>query len=68
MEIVDVMRDFAEIYGEINEYNGKYKWQKLVKCAEYYDFDWSGTGTHAHDSLGVCLATFHCFLKMKDKS
>ena len=63
-EIVDVMQDFAEIYGEINEKYGGYKWQKLIKCADYYDFDWSSTGTHAHDSLGDTYATLHCYKKI----
>lgn len=34
--IVDVMEDFADIYGEWNEQYGCHKWQKLTKCAEYY--------------------------------
>lgn len=66
-EIIDVMRDFAEIYGEFNKKTGKYKWQKLIKCAEYYGFDWNTTGTHAHDSLGDCFATLHCFINLKEE-
>lgn len=65
-QIIDVMRDFAEVYGECDEQYGNYKWQKLTKCAEYYNFDWNSTGTHAHDSLGDCFATLHCYLKMKE--
>ncbi|MGN1457297.1 MAG: exonuclease domain-containing protein [Acutalibacteraceae bacterium] len=62
-EIADVMRDFAEIYGEWNDYYGEYKWQKLTTCADYYGYDW-GDDT-AHDSLGDCRATLFCYKAMK---
>lgn len=60
--IVDVMLDFAPIYGEWNENYGDYKWQKLVTCAEYYGYDWSNT--EAHNSLADCLATLYCYQQM----
>ena len=56
-ETIDVMQEFAPIYGEQNE-NG-YKWQKLAACAAYYNYDW-GTAT-AHDSLADCRATLYCY-------
>lgn len=62
-EIVDVMRDFAEIYGEWNDYYADYKWQKLTTCANYYGYDW-GDDT-AHDSLSDCRATLFCYKAMK---
>lgn len=60
--IVDVMEDFADIYGEWSEQYGCHKWQKLTKCAEYYGYDW-GTDI-AHDSLADCKATLYCYKKM----
>lgn len=60
--IVDVMEDFADIYGEWSEQYGCHKWQKLTKCAEYYGYD-LGTDI-AHDSLADCKATLYCYQKM----
>lgn len=63
--IIDVMKIFAEIYGEWNDYYENYKWQKLVTCAAYYRFDW--TGLKAHDSLADCQATLFCYKKILEK-
>lgn len=63
---IDIMYTFAEIYGEWNDYYESYTWQKLVTCADYYNFDWNCTGTHAHDSLGDCLATLYCYKKITE--
>lgn len=60
---IDVMQDFAEIYGEWSESRQGFKWQKLIKCAEYYGYDW-GTDT-AHDSLSDCRATLFCHKQMQ---
>lgn len=60
---IDVMRDFAPIYGDWNEERGDYKWQKLTTCADYYGYDW-GTDT-AHDSLADCRATLFCYQKLR---
>lgn len=62
-EVIDVMEEFAPIYGEYSEKYGKYKWQKLVKCADYYGYDW-GTD-HAHDSLADARATLFCLKKIR---
>lgn len=62
---VDVMIDYAEVVGEWNSYYGNYKWKKLIDCANHYNFDWSSTGTHAHDSLGDALATLYCYPLVK---
>lgn len=62
VEIVDVMRVFAEIYGEWNDYYGGYKFQKLTTCADYYGYEW-GDDT-AHDSLSDCRATLYCYNQM----
>ena len=68
VETYDVMFAFAPIYGEWNEQYGTYKWQKLTKCAAYYNYDWSEDGLSAHNSLADCFATLHCYLEMtKDK-
>lgn len=58
-KVVDVMADFAPIYGEWNYSRNDWKWQKLSKCAAYFDYDW-GDDT-AHDSLSDCRATLFCW-------
>lgn len=62
-EIIDVMIDFAPIYGEYNEYYDSYKWQKLITCAAYYGYNW-GTDA-AHNSLLDCRAILYCYNEMK---
>lgn len=63
-KVVDVMQNFAEIYGEWSEYHNSYKWQSLIVCANYYGYDW-GCDT-AHDSLADCRATLFCYNKMEE--
>lgn len=60
-KIHDVMLEFADIYGEKLP-NGKQKWQKLTKCAEYYDYKYD----NAHDALDDVKATLHCFKKIHE--
>lgn len=55
----DVMKVFAEVYGEWNDYFSDYKWQKLTTAASYYDFNWGSC--KAHDSMGDVFATLHVF-------
>ena len=62
-EIVDVMMDFAPIYGEWSEYYDDYKWQSLTTCAAYYGYDWGED--KAHDSLADCKATLFCYHKLR---
>lgn len=64
MSVIDVMLDFAEIYGEWNDYFGDYKWQTLVTCAQYYKYDASYIDGGAHDSLADVRATLYCYQKM----
>ena len=56
---IDVMREFAPIYGEWSEKHQCYKWQKLTVCANYYGFDWKSMA--AHNSLADCCATLFCY-------
>ncbi len=63
-EYSDVMRDFAPVYGEWNEYYGDYKWKSLSVCAEYFGYDWGNTA--AHNSLSDCLATLHCYVQLQN--
>lgn len=63
-EIVDVMLDFAPIFGAYHEFFGSYVWQKLTTCAEYYGYDWGEDA--AHDSLADCRATLFCYRKMQE--
>lgn len=66
VETVDVMREFAPIYGEWSEERQDYKWQKLTTCASFYNYDWSKAAA-AHNALGDCLATLFCYNKMKSE-
>ena len=59
-EIVDVMEEFAEEYGEYNEYYGNYKWQKLTTAADYYGYIFD-----AHDSLEDVRATLYVYKKLR---
>lgn len=63
--IIDVMRDFAPIFGEYSQKRGSYKWQKLTVCAAYYEYDWGADS--AHDSLADCRATLYCYNMMQKK-
>lgn len=55
---VDVMRQFAEVYGEWSEKYQDYRFQKLTFCAAHYDYVW----THGpHDSLEDAKATVYCW-------
>lgn len=63
-KVVDVMLDFAPIYGEWSENYGCYKWQKLTTCADYYNYDWGED--NAHNSLSDCRATLFCYQQLLD--
>ena len=65
-EVVDVMLDFAEVYGEWSENYGCYKWQKLTTCAEYYNYDWGED--NAHNSLSDCRATLFCYQQLQNEN
>ena len=62
-EIVDVMMDFAPIYGEWSEYHDDYKWQSLSTCASYFGYDWGED--KVHDSLADCKATLFCYKRIE---
>ena len=57
---IDVMLDFARFFGEIHDYYGDYKWQKLITAAAYYGFDFA-----AHDSMQDVFATLHIYKQMR---
>lgn len=57
---IDVMLEFAPVYGEWNEEHNDYKWQSLVTCAKYYGYEFK-----AHDSLEDVRATLFCWRKME---
>lgn len=65
-EVVDVMLDFAPVFGEWSENYGCYKWQKLTTCAEYYNYDWGNDV--AHDSLSDCRATLFCYQQLQNEN
>lgn len=57
-KIVDVMLEFAPLYGEWSDQYEDYKWQSLSKCAAFFGYDWGEN--KAHDSLADCKATLFC--------
>lgn len=50
------MLDFAQLYGEYDEYHGDYRWQKLMKAAAYTKYEGAG---RAHDALEDCKMAAH---------
>lgn len=58
IKIIDVQAIFMPIVGDWDWQQNRYKWQSLVKCAEYCGYKWQG---NAHDSLADALATLHCY-------
>ena len=60
-EKYDVMAEFSTKHGVWDDVRGRYKWIKLVECAEHYGYDWSSHPEAAHNSLGDCYATLHCY-------
>ena len=64
--IVDVMDDFAEEYGEWDEQHDSYKWQKLSTAADHYGYDWNSRPEGAHNSLADCYATLFVYNKMRE--
>lgn len=61
--IYDLMLEFAEIYGQWNEYYGNYTWKSLIDCCLYYGYYLD----NAHDSLEDCKATLYCYNKVLNK-
>ena len=55
-KIIDVMKIFSYVYGEWSDYHKSYKWQKLINCASYYNYEFN-----AHDSLEDIKATLYCY-------
>ena len=64
VQVIDVMRNFAPVYGETNPKRGGYKWQNLTTCAKYYKYDWGSD--KAHGALADTKATLFCFKKMNN--
>lgn len=64
VDTVDVMREFAEVYGDYREEISGYKWQKLTTAAAYYGYEWP---IDAHNSLGDCLATLYIYHHMQQQ-
>ncbi len=62
-KIYDVMRTFAPIYGEWDDYHCDYRFKKLTTCAAYYNYDYN-YGSSAHNSLADAKATLYCFEKI----
>ncbi len=65
IKVIDVQAMFTPIAGEWDWQQNKYKWQSLVKCAEYCGYEWRGS---AHDSLADALATLYCYNSLVEKN
>ena len=63
IEVIDVMKDFAPIYGQWSEKYGDFKFQSLSTCTSYYGYTWPDDGT-PHDAIADCKATAYCHRKM----
>ena len=61
--IYDLMYEFAEVYGQWNEYYGIYTWKSLDDCCLYYGYYLD----NAHNSLEDCKATLYCYNKVINK-
>jgi len=53
---IDVMEEFAPVYGEWDDYHQCYKWKSLSVCADFFGYQF-----RAHDSLEDTKATLWCF-------
>ncbi len=62
VRVIDVMRNFAPVYGDWNPAKNSYRWQKLETCAAYYEYDWGNE--KAHGALADTRATLYCFKRM----
>lgn len=58
--IYDLMLEFAEIYGQWNDYYGNYTWKSLSDCCLYYGY----YSLNAHDSFEDCKSTLYCYNKL----
>jgi DNA polymerase-3 subunit epsilon len=59
--VCDVMKAFAEVYGERSYYYGNCKWQPLIVAADYYGYNFD-----VHDSLEDVRATLYVYRKMHE--
>jgi DNA polymerase-3 subunit epsilon len=55
-KLIDVMKEFAPLYGEYDSHRKSYKYQKLEVCAKYFNYRFQ-----AHDSLEDAKATLYCY-------
>ena len=59
VQIIDVMYDFAPVYGEYPDWLcGEAKWQKLCVAASYCNYKGNGAW---HNAIADCKATLHVF-------
>lgn len=61
-EKIDVMEEFAPIFGEWNDYYETYKWQKLETAAQFYGY----MGSATHDALDDTKLTLFVYKKMNE--
>ena len=67
-EIIDTMRLFAPVYGEVSSSRnstGGYKNKSLVVAADFFSYAWGDD--QAHNSLSDCRATLYVYKKLIEK-
>jgi DNA polymerase III epsilon subunit-like protein len=57
------MEQYAQFYGEWNDYHGNYRWQSLGSACHQQGIQFIGT---AHSALGDCRATLAVIKKMAE--
>lgn len=57
-----VMKAFAPVYGDWNDYRQNYKWQSLDTACEYYGI----TNPNPHRALGDVISSCRVWKKMRD--
>lgn len=55
----DVMREYAWLIHDWDEYHQGWRWWRLIDCAAYYGYEFS-----AHDAAEDVKATLYCYKKM----
>lgn len=60
---VDVMIDFAGVYGDLNYVYGNFKYKKLIDSALYYGYDFN-----LHDPQEDVKVTLYCYKQMMKKA
>lgn len=61
VQTLDVKKIFESVMNETASDGISLKWQSLIRCAEFYGYNWQGK---PHGALSDAKATMFCFKKM----